>query len=423
MASAQPARAAGKKPLMRDFIGLNTHTVQFRPELYKPVTRLLRDYHPVDWDLGSNPANPTKFPMTYNGVNWRDLYGEWVRKGFKINATAQFESIPIEKWQDIPKESFAYGEAFARFFGPSGSNRLVESVEVGNEPEKWPDDKYQAMMRGMASGLRKGDPRLLISTCAVAKGSHDRWSRDVANLKGMERLYDVLNVHTYAFKEGWPTWRRSHPEDPTIGYLKQVRDVIDWRNANVPGKKLWVTEFGWDASTQKPPVEGDAAKWVGSTDTEQARYIVRAYLDFSSMDIDRAYLFWFNDEDKPSLHAASGLTRNYQPKPSYHAVAHLFKTLGDYRFERALAKRPNDVYAYQYGHETRRGHRVVAVWSPTGSERQSEVDLAVPKGKIVRAERMPLTGGAVETVPFKVERGKVRLRIDESPVYLWIQGG
>ena len=31
------------RPLLRDFIGLNGHTVQFKPELYQPACRLVRD--------------------------------------------------------------------------------------------------------------------------------------------------------------------------------------------------------------------------------------------------------------------------------------------------------------------------------------------------------------------------------------------
>ena len=46
------SRSNGSKPLMRDFIGINGHTVQFKPELYRPVCGLVRDYHPVEWDLG-----------------------------------------------------------------------------------------------------------------------------------------------------------------------------------------------------------------------------------------------------------------------------------------------------------------------------------------------------------------------------------
>jgi hypothetical protein len=48
--AAEPPR-----PLMRDFIGINGHTVQFKPALYQPVCRLVRDYHPVN---GAMPITP-----------------------------------------------------------------------------------------------------------------------------------------------------------------------------------------------------------------------------------------------------------------------------------------------------------------------------------------------------------------------------
>ena len=49
---------AGQKPAMRDFIGLNVHTVLFKPILYRPVTSLVRDYHGIDWDLGNDASMP-----------------------------------------------------------------------------------------------------------------------------------------------------------------------------------------------------------------------------------------------------------------------------------------------------------------------------------------------------------------------------
>ena len=38
------------KPLLQNFIGLNVHTVLFKPELYLPTARVLRDYHGDEWD-------------------------------------------------------------------------------------------------------------------------------------------------------------------------------------------------------------------------------------------------------------------------------------------------------------------------------------------------------------------------------------
>ncbi|AIE84126.1 hypothetical protein [Fimbriimonas ginsengisoli] len=409
------------KPLISDFIGLNTHTVQMRPELYAPVTKRLRDYHPVEWDLGPDTSQGTTFPSTRNGVNWNELYGKWIAAGYGIDASLQFESIAPEKWKDVKRDAFEYGRAFARAFGPSSSHPLVSSAEIGNEPEKYTDAQYRTMFESMARGLRAGDPKMLIASCAVAKGKEDRYSKDYENLRGLNDLCDVLNVHSYAFKEQWPTWRRSYPEDPSIRYLKQVQEVIDWRNANAPGKKVWVTEFGWDASTKPAPSTGDFSKWVGSTDTQQAQYLVRSFLVFAAMDVDRAYIFWFNDDDVPQLHGSSGLTRGFKPKPSFYAIAHLQKALGDYRFSRPLFQREGQAYAYEFRSDKNANDRIVAVWSPTGAERQATVTL--PKlGKVVRAERMPLSQSPAESVPFTVAKdGSVTVSIGESPVYLWIQ--
>jgi len=37
-------------------MGINGHTVQFRPHLYRPVATLVRGYHPAEWDLGKNSS-------------------------------------------------------------------------------------------------------------------------------------------------------------------------------------------------------------------------------------------------------------------------------------------------------------------------------------------------------------------------------
>lgn len=411
-----------KKPLMRDFIGLNTHTIQFRTDLYRPVTRLVRDYHPVEWDLGHDPSRHTMFPTSPEGIDWGQLYGSWRKAGFIIDACAMFDSIPIEEWKDIPQEGEAYGESFAYFFGPSNLD-LVTSIEIGNEPSKVPDDKYREMFQAMATGIRKGDPKMAIATCAVALGTKDPYSKDVKCLDGLSSLYDALNVHTYAFKKAWPTWERSNPEDPSISYLTQPQGIIDWRNQNAPGKQVWITEFGYDSTTKPNKTTGDFKDWVGVTDAEQAQFIVRSYLMFADMDIDRAYLYWFNDSDEPTLHASSGITRNYQPKPSYYAMAHLLKTLGNYRFEKELVKQTNGAFAFDFQSGNNAGDHIIAVWMATRHGEPTPVTLPPLRGKVVKAERMPLSSAAPNPTPFQVAAdGSVTLKADGSPVYLFVKG-
>ena len=98
---------------------------------------------------------------------------------------------------------------------------------------------------------------------------------------------------------------------PKLEFLPKIREVITWRNQNAKGKPIWLTEFGWDSTTKPQQTEGDFKKWVGVTDLQQAQYLVRAFLVLATLDLDRAYIYWFNDEDVASVHASSGLTRKY----------------------------------------------------------------------------------------------------------------
>jgi serine/threonine-protein kinase ATR len=103
----------------------------------------------------------------------------------------------------------------------------------------------------MARGLRAGDPKLKIVTGNLTTGKSHDYAKSVTCIAGLEDLYDVLNVHSYAQLENWPTWHRSFPEDARLkDYLPDIRHVCEWRDAHAPGKEVWLTEFGYDSSTK-----------------------------------------------------------------------------------------------------------------------------------------------------------------------------
>ncbi|HYF47947.1 MAG TPA: hypothetical protein VEJ63_00965 [Planctomycetota bacterium] len=419
--SAFCADEAPPRPVLKDFLGLCTHTIQFRPKLYQPICRLARDYHPVEWDLGQDSDHKTEFPWARNKVNWETVYGSWKEAGFDAIASLMFESIPQEKWNDVKRDAHAYGKAFAQYFGPSGEKKLLSAVEIGNEPGKWDDASYRIMLEHMSKGLREGDPKLKILTCNLTAGKSHEYAKSVECLKGLESSYDILNIHVYAMVEGWPTWRRSFPEDPKITYLKEVRDVVAWRDKNAPGKPLWITEYGWDCTTKKPDPKTEFAKWEGVTDKQQAQWLVRSTLIFMGMDVERAYIYWFNDSDQPSLHASSGITRDWKPKPSYWALGHLYKNLADYRFSRIVKSVEGEASIYEFVHSAEGCKRVLAIWSPTGSERNSEASVDLEGAKLLRAERMPLKEGDVPPEQIALKDGKAVVKFDESPIYLFLE--
>ncbi|HUR46146.1 MAG TPA: hypothetical protein VMZ27_09755 [Candidatus Saccharimonadales bacterium] len=386
--------AKPERPLIRDFIGINGHTVQFKPALYQPVCRLVRDYHPVQWDLEKDTSQLPPFPFAKNRVDWSNVYGSWISKGWDVDVCLMFDPIKPAQWKSLQADARAYGKAFAREFGPSGTRKLVRTVELGNEPGGWGDAEYTQIFRALAEGVREGDPMLKIATCNLSVGKSGKYDKSVDCIISLTNLVDILNVHTYALLEGWPTWRRSFPEDPRLPkYLQDVEGICRWRDAHSPDKPVWVTEFGYDSSTKTPDQSGPDAKWVGVTDEQQAQWLVRSLLVFSSMPVERAYVYFFDDKDKPSFHASSGITRNFQPKPSFHALSQLQGVLGDYRFERIVTNQTGGLRIQEYRHGQNPKLRVWVAWSQTGSGKSVKFPLP---SKIVKVERMSLTATRID---------------------------
>lgn len=409
-----PAHAT-ERPLMRDFIGLNVHTVQFKPDLYAPVTRVLRNYHPLKWDVGTDTSAKLEFPFAKNRVNWETLYGGWKKAGYTTHASVLFDDIEARDWKNIEADARNYGEAFATSFGG-----LLDAVEIGNEPGKYDDETYRKLFIAMASGLRAGSPGIRIATCAANLGPSGRYSKSMDIFSARKDLWDIINIHTYAEAEPWPTWRRSFPEDPATKWIENITHVAKWRDANAKDKQLWVTEFGYDAGTKPPPTTGDFSKWVSSTEEQQAMWTVRSFLILPRLGVDRAHVYFFNDSDEPKLHASSGITRNFKPKPVFHSLAWLQRSLGEYRFSRVDREAPpGECFCYEFTHANQPGKRVLAAWLPSGDSRK--VRLFIDTARVVRTELMPLTEQPASPVPFEMEiEGYLAIECGERPVFIWL---
>ncbi|MGI8603554.1 MAG: hypothetical protein ACR2OZ_11225 [Verrucomicrobiales bacterium] len=412
-----PGQAAA--PLFREFVGINGHTVNFKPDLYAPVCRIVRDYHPVRWDLEGDTSRLPEWPFARNRVSWEKIYGAWHKAGLRISVCLMFDDIKVGDWKNLAADAHAYGRSFAENFGPGGKWPYVEWVEIGNEPGLYDDISYRALFEAMSSGLRAGNPRIKIVPCNIEVGPSERYWKGTDCLRGYERLYDALQIHRYAIAEQWPVWRRSYPEDAKVPFLSSIQKLLDWRDRNARGKPVWVTEFGWDSSTKKPAPGSEWEKWVGSTDEQQAQWIVRSFFLFAGMGVDKAFVFFFNDEDKPQLHAASGLTRNYVPKPAYHAVAWMLRSLANHRFSRAIRQSLDDGYVYELTPGKTEQPNIWAAWHPTKMDH--EIVLDAEKLVMQKAEQMPLSDKPSPNDDLaRIEGDRIRLRIGERPSLIWL---
>jgi hypothetical protein len=426
------------RPLLKDFIGLNGH-FHFRPELYNQVCRLARNYHNMMWDVNRPGERPT-FPVCVNKVNWKDhVYGRWIKAGIEVDICAQFggfgpENVDYHRlWEGRPSWAYTYGYEMARYFGPSGPERLCTSIEIGNEPGNgFEDDLFKDIFKNMAKGIRAADPKVKILTPAVQVGPADKYSKSLQETFAspeMKGLYDVINLHVYAFKpkqEGRSPWDRSFPEDPAIDYLKTVDKAIAWRDREAPDKGIWITEFGWDACTDTAMKDRSGwflnLNWTGVTELQQAQYLVRSLLCFSKRRIDRAYIYYYDDEDKASVHASSGLTRHFKPKMSFWAVKHLYETLGKFRFNRVVREVQDDLYVYEFIHGGNANEVIWAVWSPTGVGREKELTLQGLPSKPFRVEQMSIQQAPAPDVTWTTAGdGGIRLKVTESPVYVMMK--
>ena len=439
-------------PLFRDFIGVNGHFA-FRPALYRPVARLVRNYHNLNWDV-DRPGDTITLPVCVNRVDWKqDVYGPWREGGFETDICVQFSGFEAPRadtasvWTGQEAWLYEYGRRLARYFGPSGNERLCTSVEIGNEPgNRFDPTVYRSVFTGMARGIRAGDPAMTILTPTVHARPADAYSQSLDSFYGdadVLPLYDVINVHTYAVLptpgEHPSPWNRTFPEDTASVYLKVVDEVIAWRDRHAPDKRVWVTEFGYDAATPGAMErrEGWARQldWQGVTDLQQAQYLVRSLLVLAGRDVERAYIYYFDDNDEAGIHAASGLTRHFRPKPAYWAVRQAAALLGDYRMERVVTCRDEGtgrpMYVYEFVHGDRPAERAWVVWSPTGAPTHRKegycpvvftAELGELPGRLARVEAMA-ADSLSPPVPQWTRAGRraIRLEVTESPVYLFFR--
>lgn len=116
------------------------------------------------------------------------------------------------------------------------------------------------------------------------------------------------------------------------------------------------------------------------------------------------------------MHGSSGLTRNFQPKPAYYAMAQLQRVLGNYRFDKILVNEPGKLRIQQYvtpdSEET-----IWAVWMPVGDSDGKALTLELTE-KPYAIEEISHTKEASKADLKVKEEGATSMSVSSSPIYL-----
>jgi hypothetical protein len=233
---------------------------------------------------------------------------------------------------------------------------------------------------------------------------------------------DVINVHYYSFPAAGPG-SPGPALSPEADHVKdELAGVIAYRDANLPGKQVWWTEFGYD--TNSGSTLGTPSLGSNSSMIVQAQWLVRELLIGMSAGRDRATLFELDDTgpDASGVFVTCGLqTSTGTKKPSYFFVATLRTRLGTMAYSAEQASGNPNVMIYKFA-DTASGGGALVVWSPTSSANVvSNVSLALPSAAKT-ATSVTLADQQMNGIeaPLTITGGNVSLDVSETPTIVLV---
>jgi serine/threonine-protein kinase ATR len=350
------------------------------PALYAEVASHARNYHNLRWDVTDPDHVPDYAHMATSGteaqswLDWDREYSAWTDAGMQVDASIQFldATSPMATWDDPYRAAYTYAEAMAAHFGPTTGTGTLTSIEAGNEAWDYPATFYAEVLRGFVDGAAAGDPAVLVLPGALQASDPGSESTSGGDYLGARVSSEVgprlgaINVHSYSYMNGTDGERiATYPEDPGSSY-RSLLDAMRWRDANLPGTPLWLTEWGWDSDGAGESCnDGECV-----TEAAQAIYAVRGACLWSRLGFERAtWFFYANLEGCDTLYCRSGLTGSaatgFAPKRAYVALQALLAQIGDRYFLGAL-REDDDAWVYRYGDADGHASHLVA-WRPVAA--------------------------------------------------------
>ena len=252
-------------------------------------------------------------------------------------------------------------------------------------------DGHQSTM-GSHVGMKNADPNMLLVMPGLTEISADF----VRSMKLWSDLHrsgsfpaDVLNFHHYCTDAGGQNGVATTGISPEADSLRaKLANMVAFRDRWLPGKEVWLSEFGWDTHPQSV----FRAKAVGSSDEYemQARWLVRAFLEIAAAGVDRAQMFMLRDtwDSDPTKFATSGLVHDkydtlspmYQKKPSWFYVNTLHKSLRNYRF--LDDQSTGGVRIYRFVNANAADSVAYAVWNPDDAATPQTVQIPWSNGSL-----------------------------------------
>lgn len=406
------------------------------PQLYAPISSHARNYHDLQWDIKSTKDAPNYQKMAAGKgtdvhwwLNWNQEYKAWASTKMNVQATIQIHHFKDSDWAKPYENAFAIGTNFAQHFGATKGNGLVCTMEAGNEPWKYEATTYQQILLGMAKGAKTVDPNMEVFPCALQAADPAMENTDIfknymgARLTAEAAPYlDGINIHCYSYLNQRDGQRIAvEPEHPNSSF-REINNAVNFRNQNMPGKKIYLSEWGWDGS----------GGGEGCTHSEcvsekaMSNYGIRGAMMALRLGVDRASWFFFANEKRPSsLYTRSGLTgsveTDFRKKRVFKAFENLIDLVGDKYFINTIQEN-DDVWAYALGDEIGQVTHLM-LWSPMDGDAEDTTifkwKTSLKAKKMVKIDGLTPQGKVLKVPEFT--RGMMNIEVGTMPIILELE--
>ncbi len=470
-----PSLLLPKPVTMDQFIGTNAF-IDDPIDLLAAVVGTVREYHNWSWDTEAPDGKRRFQPSGAAGGNawyFDDYYQKLHSAGVTVCPAIQGgnptlfpgldnDAKPIKAGADSEDAAsyllhaqhlFQYA---VRYAGVKVADRLIDLgpgqphssglktlhyFENSNEPDKtWKgrdgrfspaelaamcSADYDGDMRkmGKAVGIRNADP-----TAQLVLGGLSDMS--LPYLRAMKFWADthrngdfpanVINLHHYS-SDGTPEQPfKTTGISPEADHLREkLAEIVQWVHVNLPGREVWLSEFGYDTDLRSPFHAPAVGKWSG--EETQAIWMVRSYFALAQAGVDRAMMCMFRDTKSTGggVFETSGLVTEkgqWKPKPSYYYVATLKNRLKGLKYVETIKTNHPDVIACRFASDSGKG--AIAVWRGTAyAEISNNVKIPVKVGAATRVDfKTGSTTGAESQIA--VNGGKITLDVSEQPTII-----
>ncbi|WOO39754.1 PKD domain-containing protein [Rubellicoccus peritrichatus] len=328
---------------------------------------------PPDWVIGS-----AKFPIDNGTGEEPNNYRE--RAEFLAQMAARYGPTGGHAESRLETSDKVQGLDYVRYF------------EDHNEPNQdWREDIWPASYFGQylnathdgrgvirngempLAGIKQGDPNAIHVAAGLNNNGVDDSFLDQMLLASGRQAFDIINIHTYCrnthlFPDGTfpypPEAKGTSPEYYIIeSGLEEIQKTVEWRDANLPGTPIWLTEFGWDT------LDKDGVHSTNyAPELSQANYIMRTFPLVKKIGIEKAFLFFDFDPNSNStkMFSTSGIFGNvsngHETKIAYYFLTAMSQTIGEYAYDGAHIFGAGDPEVYAYSFSKSDTDVVVMLW-------------------------------------------------------------